>query len=248
MKRVLLGVPVHQDADVFQEYLDSLDRLVIPDGYELQRCFYLHNSRDLAPLLSEKDMILYNDNPMDYKTDGKTHQWGEVSLREVAKMKNEMIQIALRGGYDYYLLVDSDLILHANTLKNLIERDKEIIAGVFWTEWITGSGTLGPNCWDYDNYEITNMNRYIVPGCHETGGTGALILIKREVLEKGINYTPIYNVAMTIYEDRAFCVRAAVHGYQLYVDTTLPARHLYRRGDYEKYMKKKGGEGHKNKS
>jgi hypothetical protein len=79
-----------------------------------------------------------------------------------------------------------------------------------------------------------------VPGIHETGGTGALILIKREVLEKGVNYTPIYNVSFSIYEDRASSIRAACAGYQVWIDTTLPARHLYRRSDYEKYMRKVG--------
>ena len=236
--RILLGVPVHQDPDIFKAYLASLDRLIIPEDVTLDRCFYLHDARDLAPLLRDTDIVLFNDNPTDFKTSGVTHEWTETALTEVARMKNEMMRMCLVGGYDYYFMVDSDLILHENTLKHLLSRDKEIVAEIFWTEWKEGSGDIGPNCWDMDVSTMENVKRYKVPGIHETGGTGALILIKREVLEKGVNYTPIYNVSFSIYEDRAFSIRAAVNGYQLYIDTMLPARHLYRKKDYEKYIRK----------
>lgn len=246
MKKVLLGVPVRQDKDIFKAYLDSLDRLNIPEDVTLDRCFYLHDSRDLAHLLKDSDMVLFNDKQTKYETNGKTHEWNNGSLTEVAKMKNEMMRIALMGGYDYYFLVDSDLILHPNTLKHLIERDLPIVSEIFWTEWVEGSGEIMPNCWDQDMSSMDSIKRYRVPGIHETGGTGALILIKREVLEKGINYTPIYNISFSIWEDRAFAIRAAVHGYQLYIDTMLPARHLYRRNDYEKYIRKAGKNENKN--
>jgi hypothetical protein len=213
--------------------------LIIPEGVTLDRCFYLHNSEDLRPLLRDSDMVLYNNRQVEYKTTGATHEWTADNLTEVARMKNEMIDICLRANYDYYFLVDSDLILHLKTLANLLARNKEIVAGIFWTEWFQGSGVIEPNCWDLDTYTTENANRYRIPDLHETGGTGALILIKRDVLERGVNYTPIYNVSFSIYEDRAFCIRAACAGFQLYVDSTLPARHLYRRADFENYRRLK---------
>ena len=240
MRKILLGVPVHQDADIFKAYLNSLDRLNLPEDVILDRCFYLHESRNLEGYLKPSDMVLYNDRPAGYDTKGATHKWNESNLTEVAKMKNEMIRLALDGGYDYYCLVDSDLILHPNTLKHLLERDLPIVSEIFWTEWVEGSGEILPNCWDQDMSNTESIRRYRIPGIHETGGTGALILIKREVLEKGVDYTPIYNISFSIWEDRAFCIRAAVNGYQLFVDTVLPARHLYRRSDYEKYIRKAG--------
>ncbi len=237
--RILLGVPVHQDEDIFRAYLASLDRLVIPEGCTLDRIFYLHNARHLEPLLKPTDRVLYNDNPNTCRRDDATHHWEAQNLTEVARMKNAILDICIREGYDFWFLVDTDLILHPNTLKTLLSRDKDIIGGVFWTEWVEGTGDLGPNCWDQDFSTIVNKNRYRVPGVHETGGTGALMLVKGKVLEK-VNYNPISNLSFSIWEDRAFAVRALVHGYQSYIDTTLPARHLYRRADYEKYMKKVG--------
>lgn len=237
MKRILLGVPVHQDADIFQAYIASLDRLVVPEGYQLDRIFYLHNCDELAAFTRATDRIKYNHNKAEYNTGGVTHAWNVENLTEVAKMKNEMMQICVKEGYDYYFLVDSDLILHPQTLKVLLSRDRDIISEIFWTEWLENSGELGPNCWDQDHSNFENKDRYRVPGVHQTGGTGALMLVKTDVLRK-VNYNPISCVSFSIWEDRAFAIRAEVHGYKIFIDTTLPARHLYRRSDYEKYMKK----------
>ena len=239
MIRILLGVPVHQDEDIFREYMASLDRLIRPEGVELDRCFYLHDARHLKKYLRETDSILYNDKPISYEKN-VTHIWNHENLSEVARMKNEMMRICVNGGYDYYFLVDSDLILHPNTLKVLLDRNAEIVSEVFWTEWLEGSGQILPNCWDRDQSDIERVERYRVPGLHQTGGTGALILIKSEVL-KVADYTPLGTVSWSVWEDRAFAIRAECHGYKSYIDTTLPARHLYRRSDYENYIKKKGG-------
>lgn len=237
--RILLAAPVHQDADIFKAYLASLDRLVIPEGCTLDRLFYLHNARHLEPLLGANDRVMYNDNQNTCRRDDVTHHWEAQNLTEVARMKNELMQVCVRDGYDYWFLVDSDLILHPNTLKVLISRDKDIISGVFWTEWVENSGDMGPNCWDQDFISYANKDRYRVPGLHETGGTGALMLVKSHVLKK-VDYTPLNCVSYSIWEDRAFAIRAEVHGFKRYIDTTLPARHLYRRSDYEKYMRKVG--------
>lgn len=239
MKRILLGVPVHQDADIFKAYLASLDRLVVPEGYKLDRMFYLHNCDELAAFVAPTDRVKYNHDKTKYDTAGPTHSWTAENLTEVAKMKNEMMQICVKEGYDYYFLVDSDLIIHPNTLKVLLSRDKDIISEIFWTEWMENSGDLGPNCWDRDMSDFQNKERYRIPGVHQTGGTGALMLVKASVLRK-VNYTPVSCVSFSIWEDRAFAIRAEVQGYKIYIDTTLPARHLYRRSDYEKYMKKVG--------
>ena len=237
MKRILLGVPVHQDKDIFEAYLASLERLVVPEGYQLDRMFYLHNCDELAALLRPTDCIKYNHNTIKYETSGATHEWNVQNLSEVARMKNEMMKFCVDQGYDYYFLVDSDLILHPQTLKVLLSRDKDIISEVFWTEWMENSGDLGPNCWDQDMSAFQSKERYRVPGMHRTGGTGALMLVKAHVLRK-VNYNPITCVSFSVWEDRAFAIRAEVHGFEIYIDTTLPARHLYRRSDYERYIKR----------
>ena len=70
--------------------------------------------------------------------------------------------------------------------------------------------------------------------------TGAWTLVKRKVLTAGVNYSHIPNIQKALFgEDRHFCVRAAVHGFELWVDTHYPARHLYTEAEYIRYMKDK---------
>ena len=70
--------------------------------------------------------------------------------------------------------------------------------------------------------------------------TGALTLVKRKVFEAGVDYTPIPNISQALRgEDRHFCVRAACAGFELWVDSHCPARHLYTRKLFEQYMAEK---------
>lgn len=73
------------------------------------------------------------------------------------------------------------------------------------------------------------------PGIYKVGGIGGCNLISRKVIEAGVNYNPIYNLSWTNWEDRAFCVRAAVHGFSLYLDTNYPAVHLYDEASLKAY-------------
>ncbi|WP_406543585.1 glycosyltransferase family 2 protein [Clostridium ljungdahlii] len=71
------------------------------------------------------------------------------------------------------------------------------------------------------------------PGVYEVGGLGACTLISKEAIEKGVNFNKIYNLSFW-GEDRHFCIRAAALGLKLYVDTTYPAYHIYRKDNLEK--------------
>lgn len=62
------------------------------------------------------------------------------------------------------------------------------------------------------------------------GGLGACTLIRRSVLEAGVNFDRIPNVSFW-GEDRHFCIRAQAYGFQLFVDTHYPAYHIYRLSD-----------------
>jgi hypothetical protein len=73
------------------------------------------------------------------------------------------------------------------------------------------------------------------PGIYKVGGIGGCNLISRKVIEAGVNYNPIPNISWTNWEDRAFCTRAAVHGFDIYLDTCYPAIHLYDEESLKKY-------------
>jgi len=228
MNRILIGAPVRQDEETFVKYLKSL-RNLNTEGLQVDFFFILHNSENLAKHLEPQQYELYESNNEYIKND--THVWTNENLKDVIIMKNALIRKALIGKYDYFFLVDSDLILHEDTLQHLIKQEKHIISEIFWTRWTTERDEE-PNAWQYDFYSFHDLDKikdWRIKGVYEVGGTGACILIKSEVLESFVNYNPIKNISFSLWEDRAFCIRASVAGFKIYLDTNYPATHLYRR-------------------
>jgi hypothetical protein len=61
---------------------------------------------------------------------------------------------------------------------------------------------------------------------------GACTLISSKALKAGVNFSEIKNVSFW-GEDRHFCIRASALGFSLFVDTRLPAYHIYREKDLD---------------
>lgn len=244
--RVLIGAPVRQDPDIFQEYIKSLDNLDT-EGLEVDRLFIIHNSPDLIQYIRDKDIYVdfQPDQSEEYVKNEYTHYWTDGNLGHVIFMKNNLLGYTLEHGYDYFLLVDSDLILHPNTLQQLLSAQKSIVANVFWTKF-KPELREAPNAWDYDQYNFLqgNPESWRVPGLYSVGMSGACILISKEAILAGVNYNPIYNLSFR-GEDRTFCVRAAALGIEIFLDTHYPCKHLYRRSEYEDYKKEGGYDGFK---
>lgn len=254
MIKVLVGSPIHQKPDILREFLISLKELK-KDELDIQYCFIDDNSIMESSLIlakfkeeEKKVTILKNNNTSLYICDDYTHRWSNELIEKVSKFKNIIIQRAIKENFDYLFLIDSDLILHPNTLKRLVSLNKEIISNIFWTKWQPDSYEQ-PQVWLKDTYTLYDSEGGVglteaetlkksseflemlkKPGTYKVGGLGACTLIYKSALNKGVNFNKIYNISFW-GEDRHFCVRAAVLGIQLYVDTYYPAHHIYRSED-----------------
>lgn len=228
--KILITAPVCEDEEIFRLYLKSLNNLVVSDCIEIDKFFVLHNCEKLKKYLKRKEYFIYNTKAK-YKKDETTHYWEDENLSEVAFIKNGIIKKAIAENYDYVFWVDSDILLHPNTLYHLLTQEKDIIGNIFWTKWKPNEIAM-PNCWDFDGYGFKDFNKYKQNGVFETGMTGACILVNTEVY-KITNYLPIRNLSLK-GEDRHFCIRAAVNGYEIFISTLMPAFHIYRKTDLQK--------------
>lgn len=237
--RILIGAPVRQKPEIFKLYLESLRSLRLPVGVSADRVFILHNSPDLVDLLQEGEGYAVFKSSDEYQVSEETHHWKQSNVEAVSSMKNGLINHALTYGYDAMFFVDSDLILHPETLTQLLQHEVDLIANVFWTAWNPGEGPR-PNAWDFDCYTFfsDSLDQWGEPGCYQVGMTGACFLISRRAMEAGCNYSRIPNLTYQIFsgEDRHFCIRAACLGFPCWLETTYPATHLYRQSDLEKYL------------
>ena len=225
--KVLIAAPLRQDPKIFTEYQKGLDSLIIPEGVEVDRYFVVNDCDEVIPYIrGAKIDVVNNQNAMEYQN----HLWTGELVSAMSVYRNMTIRETLDGGYDYLLSVDTDLVLEEHTLMQLIEDDKDCVAGMFWTNgW--------SNCWMYDQVSENNLPEWQTPGLYRVGGTGALFLIKRKVLEAGVDYTPIPNLRKAVFgEDRHFCIRAVCNGFELWADNRCQPVHLYRNKQYDDYI------------
>lgn len=254
--RILVGSPVRctepWQTEAFKHYLNSIDHLERPVGAQIDRLFCLHNSPHLREIVQEGSIpggmqfLADVETPDKYECDEQTHKWESANILAVTAMRNYLISTAREMDYDYYFMVDADLVLHPKTLVTLIEAKKDIVAEAFWTKWSLND-VEAVNAWDRDTYSFfpdreTRFKQFRQPGLYQVGMSGACILISKPVLQAKVNYDYIPNVSFW-GEDRAFCVRAVVHGFEIWLDTHWPPVHLYRPSELEKYKQSlKGGD------
>lgn len=253
--RVLIGSPVHQDSEVLSEFLLSLCDLD-KTGLEVDYCFVDDNKDDASKELlrnfkntfKNTTIFDFNIDRSRYYCDDYTHRWDDDLVARVTKFKNKIIDHAKANNYDYLFFIDSDIVLHPKTLKQLISSNKDIISNIFWTKWNPQVEEL-PQVWLKDSYtlyeanmavpmtqgEITErtqafLNMLRKPGVYRVGGLGACTLLSRKSLVSGCNFNKLYNLSFW-GEDRYFCIRAVALGFELFVDTHYPAYHIYRKTD-----------------
>lgn len=238
MKRILITAPLRQDVKIFEEYQESMDQLVIPEGFQADRFYVVNDCPKVIPHIRNA-MYVTHDTYDPYRKTADNHDWTDANLSKMGVLRNMTIQFMLMQGYDYWLSADTDLVLNRHTLEYLLAADKDIVAEVFWT--VSKDG-LWANAWMYDQCVQKGMHStWKEPGLYEVGGTGALMLCKRRVFEAGVSYENIPNIKKALIgEDRHFCVRAACLGFQMWLDTNCPATHLYTEAAYQKYMNTKG--------
>jgi glycosyltransferase involved in cell wall biosynthesis len=253
-KRVLVGSPVYQKPAILAAFLMSLNNLC-QNTVSIDYMFVDDNvDGNSSQLLAEFNreastvIIIPGNKQGGYRCDDETHHWDDDLMSKVSNYKNTIINYSIENNYDYLLFVDSDLILHPNLIEHLKAARKDIVSEIFWTQW-HNDGPFEPNVWLFDEYDLVPkrlgeklsekqmqirknkfLNQLRIPGLYEVGGLGACTLISRAALTAGVSFKPIKN--LTIHgEDRFFCIRAAVLGIELFVDTHYPAYHIYREQD-----------------
>jgi len=174
---------------------------------------YLNHWRNTSKLNIE----LYAD---PYLPEVERHGW------TLARIKKEIQQLLREGKEEYYLNLDCDLVgLPVDLVPKLMETDKDIIAGMTWTE-----GRPIPTFFDIYVYrkEGCMFHPYHPPGVGETepfpvDSVSTCYLAKREVELAGKYSNP--------YPHIPFCRTLKDQGYQVWVHPQVHAIHV----DLEKY-------------
>ena len=229
--RVLIAAPLKQEPKIFREYQNALDRLIIPNGVTVDRFFVVNDCDEVIPEIRNAEYIVINTGDR-YDKAVNDHIWTSDNLDKMPRLRNACIQRVRYGLYDYLFSIDTDLVLQPETLETLLDADKDIVSEIFWTNgWC--------NAWMHD--QSAGMKaEWSTPGLYRVGMTGACTLMKAEVFDAGVDYSPIPNIKSLWGEDRFFCIRAACHGFEMWVDSHFPAEHLFTEQHYQDFMRRRG--------
>lgn len=156
---------------------------------------------------------------------------------DCAKARNAIVQDSLKGGYDYTLMVDSDIVIPKNTLKTFLSDPCPIIMGIYPKKnSITGETNItkdGTKNYSerYTYADLPVDSRFPVKG----GGFGCT-LIHQDVF-KHLKYPyfhyVIYDYGAFLSEDYYFCTQARAAGYTIWADTRVRCGHAIRQIKYE---------------
>lgn len=245
MKKILITAPIYQDIKIFKEYLWSLSKLIIPEGYEVYKYFYLYNTEKFKKFLQPNEYEIF-DNKIELKKNNFSYVWEQKDFDAISEMRTKALVKAREENYDYVFNVDGDIILHKNTLIDLISENKEIISKIYWTAYNKEKPwDMIPNCYDELNREHkmvykNNLIHYKFIGTYEVGVTSGAVLISSKVFnEPLINYYPIKILSSSHLEDYSFCVKCKciLPDIKIYINTLRPAKHLYTEEDYNNWIK-----------
>ncbi|MGJ8684492.1 MAG: hypothetical protein ACSHWW_07710 [Nonlabens sp.] len=200
----------------------QLDLLFYDDNKSVEASEYISN------LAQENKRVNLLDGLFKDESDYKNHNWTFHAVDRIITIKNQAIQYAIENEYDALFLVDADLALHPQTLQHLESLNKDFVFEIFWTVF-TDQLFAKPNCWDvhpWDYFNTDSILKLKKAGTYEVGAGGACTLISRNAMLKGLSFDRINNMPYK-GEDRHICSRASVLGIKIFVDTHLPAFHIF---------------------
>ena len=121
--KILIAGPVQQKPEILRMFLHTVQHVRRPADCELHYHFIDDNERDESSAIlrqfqaSQPNVkIARSGHHIRYVVDESTHYWTEDNMERVGRMKDEIIREAIEGGYDYAWFIDSDLLVHPDTL------------------------------------------------------------------------------------------------------------------------------------
>lgn len=234
MKRILHFSPVRKESKVVELHLQSLKDLR-RRGLDLTFSFFDDNDDHLSSI-KLKDFVSNLDNAIlftrsDIKLENnfnkQSERWTLDSYKRITIIKNFAIEYFLKEDYDYLFFTDSDLILHPETLTTLLKQNKHFCSEIFWTKF-NNTPAYAPNGWysKPHGYTKEDLLMFREKGTYKVDFTGACTLLSRRILLDNVSFKRIPNLDF-LGEDKHFCIRASVVGYNIYLNTAYPAFHLY---------------------
>lgn len=248
--KVLIGSYIHGKKETVEKFLNSLLNL---DKDDLDVDYYFiddYNDFDTSKLLSDFKINHKNTTIFDVELGENSYichdenVYDDDLLDRILRFKNRIINHGRIKSYDYVLILNSNILMYPKSLKSLIDGKKEVVSNILWNKCnekdessfltILNEGYFLNNYHKYkelsdedklkENLKVLTMIRK--PGYYKVNGVGPCMLLSRRAIIAGCNFNKIYNTSFE-KEEMYFSLRAAVLGFEMFVDTNYPASIIY---------------------
>lgn len=158
---------------------------------------------------------------------------------DVATARNNIANQAKAENADYVLMVDNDVILQGDALRNLLEQPVDVCLGFYAHRWgnVYNGKTNVCRLGEYnytDMYSVEELRQLRESGVYREqihGGGLGCALIKTDVFNRiafpYFKWTH-YQDGNVLGEDLNFCERCKEQNIPIYVDTRVGCQHLFR--------------------
>lgn len=165
-----------------------------------------------------------------YNLKGNDLSFDFVKGYDCAKARNDIARKALNGGFEYVLMVDSDVIVPPDTISNMLDSPVDVCFGIYPRKSTTGETELfKEGTFDFKNrYTYAELDELESDKITVKGSGFGCALIKTEVF-KNLEYPWFdfvsYENDTYLSEDLFFCMMAGVR-YKLIADTRVRCGHI----------------------
>lgn len=147
--------------------------------------------------------------------------------------RDRVCRRTMREQFDYMLQLDSDMTFPPDALCKLLERDKDVITGVYvgkcenhkpvlFTELHKDDESCGPYGLKHGLNELMKEDLFEVMGC----GAGFLLVKEHVIRIMLIHKHEWFRPYAGLGEDVSFCQRCTELGVKIYADKSIPMGHI----------------------
>jgi len=237
LRTITIGCPISNREYLIDRYLEAIYNLDYPKD-KIKLYFLINNCQDGTDSTLRRFKSIHDKEYLEIKLekyklpafkDKRLDTYRNETYRRLTLLRNHILE---NLDTDYFLSVDSDIILVPNTLKKLLKSKKDIIACLINNDSILQPYREYPhirtNVLINNRYNsISHFYEFPLNSIVECDYTGAVYLISKNA------YTKCRYDFHEFGEDIPFCLSAKENGFKLYVDTSLFQDHIM--CEYQQY-------------
>lgn len=211
---MLVGCPVSHRAWVLPTWYEHVERACAEIGEKPEYVFVLDpNDRSTAEIVLEHPPVVVFQVDEDRSAD--VRDWSHDRFAHMAQLRNHLLSVVREIEPEFFLSLDSDILLHPDALKNLIQSTERFDA-VGGATFMTGAGT---SCPSFGLFTRDGLRRDLA------GGVFPVDVIMAIKLMKPAAYAVPY-VAHKLGEDIGWSKNCTAAGVKLGFDGRAYSKHV----------------------